>query len=357
MTRFSLASTTFHASFAAFAALLAICLAPAPAAAQLICGVSGTGAEPQGGAGATATGSGNNLACGLSASADGTSSHNTATGTNANASGNNAGNTAYGRSARAFGEGSSNIANGLVATASGANSSNIAIGSSSGDLTVLGAHAEGDNSRNIAIGQNANATGNGTNNVAIGANTVATGANATALGNGAQATFANSTAIGNGAVATRANQQAFGTASNTYTMAGITSAASTAAQSGPLSIVTSDPNGNLATSSLAGLGFASAAEIAAINTQLAGLNTRIDDLTRESRRGIAATAALATAMTPSAPGKTTVSLNTGFFQGETGLGVALAHRLNFTIPLIVHGSYANAGGNGHVGRVGLAFEF
>jgi hypothetical protein len=142
----------------------------------------------------------------------------------------------------------------------------------------------------------------------------------------------------------------FGTASNTYTMSGITSAASAAAQTGPTQIVTSDANGNLATSSLAGLGLASTADIANINAQIA-------DLTKESRRGIAASAALAVAMTPSAPGKTTVSVNTGFFRGETGLGVAMAHRLNFATPVIVHGSYANAGGNGHIGRLGIGFEF
>lgn len=39
----------------------------------------------------------------------------------------------------------------------------------------------------------------------------------------------------------------FGTASNTYTMPGIISDASRAAQTGPLELVTSDANGNLAT--------------------------------------------------------------------------------------------------------------
>jgi hypothetical protein len=62
-------------------------------------------------------------------------------------------------------------------------------------------------------------------------------------------------------------------------------------------------------------------------------------------------------MTPSAPGKTTVSLNSGFFHGEVGVGVAVAHRLNFAMPVIVHGAYGNSGGNEHVGRVGLGIEF
>jgi hypothetical protein len=62
-------------------------------------------------------------------------------------------------------------------------------------------------------------------------------------------------------------------------------------------------------------------------------------------------------MTPSAPGKTTISVNAGFFEGQTGVGVAFAHRLNFGMPLIVQGGYANSGGNEHVGRVGVALEF
>ena len=45
---------------------------------------------------------------------------------------------------------------------------------------------------------------------------------------------------------TRANQVVLGTASETYTLPGIASAASTAEQSGPLGLVTSDPFGNLA---------------------------------------------------------------------------------------------------------------
>jgi autotransporter adhesin len=92
-------------------------------------------------------------------------------------------------------------------------------------------------------------------------------------------------------------------------------------------------------------------------SQINTLASTIDTVDQRSRRGIAASAAMAVAMTPSAPGRTTVSFSTGFFGGETGVGVAVAHRLNFAIPLIVHGGYANGGGQEHVGRVGMAFEF
>jgi autotransporter adhesin len=194
------------------------------------------------------------------------------------------------------------------------------------------------------------ATVTGGNAIAIGNDVHVAGTNGIAVGKLASADYTNSVAIGAGATATRDNQQVFGTASSTYTLSGVASSASRAAQSGPVQVVTSDSGGNLATASLSDLGLASIGDINAINA-------RLNDLTKESRRGIAATAALAVAMTPSAPGKTTVSVNTGFFKGETGMGVALAHRLNFSTPFILHGSYANAGGNGHVGRVGFGFEF
>src|SRR6201998_4673755 len=103
----------------------------------------------------------------------------------------------------------------------------------------------------------------GSGGSAYGDGTVATGVNSAAIGTNASASFANSAAIGTGAATSRANQQSFGTALNTYTMAGITSAASTAAQTGPTQIVTSDAGGNLATNTAAGLGLATTSQIAA----------------------------------------------------------------------------------------------
>jgi hypothetical protein len=67
------------------------------------------------------------------------------------------------------------------------------------------------------------------------------------VGAHSEAGYYNSAAFGYGATATRANQQVFGTSSNTYTMPGITSMASSNAQTaGPLALVTTDQNGNLA---------------------------------------------------------------------------------------------------------------
>jgi trimeric autotransporter adhesin len=100
----------------------------------------------------------------------------------------------------------------------------------------------------IAIGENTRATG--TNAVALGWQAQATAENSVAIGRDSEATHTNSTAIGSQAKTTRENQIVLGTGTTTYTMAGINSAASRAAQQGATNIVTSDAFGNLATSSL-----------------------------------------------------------------------------------------------------------
>jgi hypothetical protein len=85
--------------------------------------------------------------------------------------------------------------------------------------------------------------------VALGTGAVANAANSTAIG--ASATVAtsntNSTAIGAGATTTTDNQIVLGTASQTYQTPGIDSQLSKDRQSGPLRLVTSDAQGDLAT--------------------------------------------------------------------------------------------------------------
>jgi autotransporter adhesin len=145
------------------------------------------------------------------------------------------------------------------------------------------------------------------------------------MGTGASANFDNSVAIGNGATTTRVNQVAVGTATSTYTLSGITSAASKAAQSGPTQLVTSDASGNLATTTLASLGLASTADINGINSQLAALNGRVDNLTRESRGGVALALAASGLQFDPRPGKLSVAGGFGNFQGQSGLAVGLGY--------------------------------
>jgi hypothetical protein len=175
--------------------------------------------------------------------------------------------------------------------------------------------------------------------------------NSAAIGTNASATFANSAAIGTGAATSRANQQSFGTAINTYTLAGITSAASAAAQNkSSLQVVTSDAAGNLATAPISSL----TTDLSAVNAKLADLSGQIQSV----KRGIAATAAIAYAPTPSAPGRTTFAVNGSVFEDAGGVGFAFSHRLrNTSMPVYLSGAYGNGGGHEHVGRVGFAWEW
>lgn len=230
--------------------------------------------------GFTATASGTaSTAVGSQSSA--TSASSTALGTNTSATGGQS--TAVGNAASAGGQstalgqgaqaansdtalGTGAIATGTTSVAVGASSSatgdsSIAIGGGGGPLvtSAIGSHAIAVGFNTSAAGANGLAVGSsasavGANSVALGGSATATGAGGTAVGASAQAGFVNSTAVGNSAVATRNNQQMFGTTTNTYTMAGIASAASAAVQTGVRQVVTSDASGNLATSSLAGLG-------------------------------------------------------------------------------------------------------
>ena len=147
--------------------------------------------------------------------------------------------------------------------------------------------------------------------MALGGDAVASGAQSTALGFEASTNgFANSTAIGNGAQATATHQMVLGTASNTYTTPGITSGLSKDRQSGPLEIVTSDANGNLATNTASGLGLA---------TQDA-----LDDTTEGVAMSMALTRIPVTLPEGSDFG---VAIGYGNFRGENGMAFGGTARL------------------------------
>jgi len=204
----------------------------------------------------------------------------------------------------------------------------------------------------------ANAGGNNAANTAVGSSATATGLNSSAFGSGASATFANSAAFGTNATVTRANQQVFGTATSTYTLPGVSSAASLAAQSGPTKVVTTDAAGNLAAASF------TPQDISSLQSQAASLQSQVNSLQGqvganliEARRGIAAAVATASAPMPSAPGKTTWQVRGSTFQSQAGFGFGFAHRLNTGMPLSIVGGYGNGGGTQHTAYVGLGGEF
>ncbi len=105
---------------------------------------------------------------------------------------------------------------------------------------------------------------------------------ATALGASAVANYSNSIAIGAGATTTRDNQVVLGRGTNTYTLAGIHSQASTDAQSGPTYLVTTDAAGNLAASTfdvatLEGV----SAQVAQNGIAITNLNNTVSDHTTQ----------------------------------------------------------------------------
>lgn len=250
---------------------------------------------------------------------------------------------------------------GPAASATGLNASAIGPGSTASGTNALafGTNSQATQSGSIAVGFNASSTG--TNAIAIGTGAIATGsvavgAGATAsnggaaFGDGAVATGANSAALGTNASATAANSVAIGSGS-TNTVANTVSFGSTG-------------NERRLTNVAAGVNATDAVNVgqlqstvAGIQSQYNGLQSQITDNQREARRGIVAAVAVAPVLMPSAAGKTTVAVNTGYYRGESGVGIGVSHRLNFATPTVVYGSYSNGGGNEHIGRAGMAVEF
>ena len=206
----------------------------------------------------------------------------------------------------------------------------VAIGGGDG-IGGASARSAGDNA--IAIGLSS--TAGGLSSTAIGNGAVASADTATALGTGATAGFANSTAVGAGATATAANQVAIGTASNTYRLAGVASAASLAAQSGPVSFVTTDAAGNLATSSF------NPASLTSLQSQVTSLQSQVMDNRLEARSGTAV--ALAAGSMPALQSGRKFALSAGYgnFEGANAFAVGATALLydgkNYAI-------IANAGG-------------
>jgi len=192
------------------------------------------------------------------------------------------------------------------------------------------------------------------------------GHNASAYGEGAHADFLNSAAFGGGATVTRANQVVVGTASNTYTLPGITSAASKAAQTGPTHVVTSDAFGDLALGNANGGG--AGANFGGVPldgipggpaVDLAGVNLRLDQLFQRISKAYTGTAmAFAMSASPTLlPGKKfALSANWGTFQGENGAALSGAIRIFHDMQLngaFAYGFRENMSG----GRAGLSMQW
>jgi len=195
--------------------------------------------------------------------------------------------------------------------------------------------ASGDNS--TAAGQLS--TASGADSTALGQGSVASGTDSTAVGQGSQATHDNAMALGAGAQTTAANQVIVGGATNTYTTPGIASAASRAAQTGPVELVTTDLNGNLASD-----GGATAAAIRGLNEDV-----------RENRDGVAMALAM---QSPSLAGAENFALSGGFgaYAGGSAFAATGAVRISPNAQLdggIGVGFRENRVG----GRIGVTFKW
>ena len=251
--------------------------------------------------------------------------------------------TATGSNSQAVGANAT--ATGVLASAAGDNST--ATGEASqatGDSsTALGASAYASGARSTASGFSTLATG--ANASAFGAGAVASGANSLALGDRAGATFNNSVAIGQNVKTTRADQVSIGSATNTYTLAGVASAQSRAAQTGPTSFVTSDQAGNLAVSNYG------PADIASLDSRVGALESSVLGGMDKAYEGTAMALAMAGAGLPG-DANYAVSINWGTFQGQNAFAGTAAIRLSDHFQL--NGGIGVGAGQGTVGgRAGL----
>jgi hypothetical protein len=250
---------------------------------------------------------------------------------------------ATGPGAVAIGNGTT--ASGLVGTAVGAHS-----GASAASSSAFGTSSNATAASSSAFGASTQALG--TFSSAFGAGAVAVGASASAFGTSASANFANSTAIGGGAVTTQANQVAVGTAANTYTLAGVTSAASLAAQTGPTKVVTTDASGNLAAASF------SPQDISTLQSNVGTLQQNVSVLqlqVRQAFEGTAIAIALGGAALPSDK-RFAISTNWGNFRGQNAVGVAAQFRLtNYAVANFGVGGGFAQGGIGS--RAGVTFAW
>lgn len=214
---------------------------------------------------------------------------------------------------------------------------------------------------NAAIAFGDTSTANGVSAIAAGLRANAAADNAIALGNSASALGANGVAIGNGAQSVRDDQVAIGSAASSYTLAGINSDASRAAQQGALRLVTADGAGNLGTTSfdldrlnaLPGQVSALSSQISAFDARLAQFGAGLERIERSANGGIAAAMAMGGTVIPSDM-TVALSFNLSTFRGEQGFSGVAVGRISERV--WVSGGIAGSTVKGSTGgRIGMTF--
>ncbi|MEL6485835.1 MAG: hypothetical protein AAFQ13_01640, partial [Pseudomonadota bacterium] len=281
--------------------------------------------------------------------------------------------SAFGNGALVADTAKSGTAVGFLARSRGIASS--ALGRSA-DANGFGATAVGNEA--ITNGNLATAVGQGASSTSTRATTVGAAASAsadrtTAVGADASAGFANSTAIGNNAATTADDELALGGAGSSVRIGDID--ASTAAQQGPVDVVTVDGNGVLGRQSVAtaasvdnirvsmdALAQVSDAQFAALEGRVVGLETglaqtnfRLEEIDQGLSGGIAAAAALGSAI--AMPDKDFVLAgNVATYRGEQGYALTFVGRASENFALTA-GVAGNSGDGDVIAQAGFAFGF
>jgi hypothetical protein len=241
--------------------------------------------------------------------------------------------TVFGQNSVASGDGSTAVGFFTLATGTSSTTLGNAAQASAAGSTAVGSGATASGAASTAIGNQATASGGGS--TVIGDEATASADFSTAVGFLSNAGFADSTAIGATVSTTRANQMALGRSTTTYTAAGITSAASTAAQSGPTQFVTTDAAGNLAAADFNALGVATT------------------DQVERNTEGVSM--AMALSGVPNILPEDTnyaVSTDIGIFDNETAVALGGAVRLDDNIFFNTGGAVSTSSGAGG-GRAGV----
>ncbi|GGE07422.1 hypothetical protein GCM10011529_12300 [Polymorphobacter glacialis] len=199
----------------------------------------------------------------------------------------------------------------------------------------------------------------GANASAGGAGAVASGSQSLAMGNGSAAVAANTVAVGAGAVSTGTNSVALGAGSRDDGATNVVSVGSAFATRritnvAPGTSASDAANvGQLQSGLTAGL----AASNAYTDSRISALGFDLRNVERDARKGTAAAVAIGYAPMPSAPGRTSYTLNGSTFRGEQAIGGSVAHRFGTAQPFALTAGFAFAGEGNNAARVGVAGEF
>jgi len=163
-----------------------------------------------------------------------------------------------------------------------------------------------------------------------------------------QAGAANAVAIGNASVATQSNTVSVGSAGAERRVTNVAPgvAGTDAANINQLNAVAiggAGPQVDALTSS-----------VEALSSRMGALENRVDEVARNSYRGIAGVAAMAISA-PQTPGRTAVNIGVGSYQGYSAVGASAAY-LTSNGRYSVNGGLSYAGGK-PVMRAGVGFSF